>query len=73
MDATKLAIEALRKQIRTICIDANLFDRGMADYPYAQHCSKKKKELLAAIAVLEGKKSPSVPKSGDPAQLELFK
>lgn len=49
----KLAIEALRRQIKEIAIDANLFDRGWADYPHAQQCSQKRKKLLKAIAELE--------------------
>lgn len=55
MDTNKIAIEAIRKQIQKIAFDANLFDLGMSDNPYAERCSKQKKQLLAAIAKLEGK------------------
>ena len=53
MKNNKLAIEALRKQIQPIAFDANLWDLGIADYPHAQHCSEKRKALLAEIAALE--------------------
>ena len=53
-NTNKLAIEALRKQIQRIAFDANLWDRGIADYPHAEHCSQKRKQLQAAIAELEG-------------------
>lgn len=44
-----LAIEAIRKQIQLIAFDANLFDRGIATYPYAEACSKKRKALQEAL------------------------
>jgi len=49
---TRLAIEAIQKQIQRIAFDSNLFDRGLANYPYAENCSTKRKDLLAAIAEL---------------------
>ena len=70
----KLAIEALRKQIQKIAFDANLFDRGMADYPYAEECSRKKKKLLEAIAELGGGR-PLVerpPVEEHPLQIPMF-
>lgn len=48
----KIAVEALKKQIQKIAFDANLWDMGLADYPYAEKCSKKKKELLSVIEEL---------------------
>ena len=44
---------AIRKQIQKIAVDANLFDLSLADYPYAEQCSLKRKELQAAIEVIE--------------------
>jgi hypothetical protein len=55
MSTSKLAIEALRKQIQKIAFDANLFNKGLADYPYAKNCSEKRKELLKAIEELESR------------------
>jgi len=49
----KLAIEALQKQIQKIAFDANLWDRKIANYPHAEHCSEKKKEMLAEIERLK--------------------
>lgn len=49
------AIAALRSQIQRIAFDANIWDRGIGDYPYAEKCSKKRKRLLAEIARLQGK------------------
>ena len=51
--ANKIAIIAIRKQIQKIAVDANLFDLGLADYPYAEQCSLKRKELQTAIEVIE--------------------
>jgi hypothetical protein len=48
-----LAIEAIKKQIQKFAFDANLFDRGIANYPYAEKSSKKRKELLKVISELE--------------------
>lgn len=49
----QLAIDALHKQIQVIAVDANLWDAGIAQYPYAETCSKRKRELEAAIKVIE--------------------
>jgi len=49
----KLSIWALRKEIQKIAFDANLWDRGVAVYPYAEICSKRRKELLKEIERLE--------------------
>lgn len=51
----RLSIQALLKEIQGIAVDANLFDLGMAEYPYAEKCSRKKKDLLRAIAELSNK------------------
>jgi len=47
------AIEAIKRQIKTIAFDANLYDHGLADYPHAKNCSKKRKKLLKAIEELQ--------------------
>jgi hypothetical protein len=57
----RMAIDAIRKQIQRIAFDANVFDRGIGDYPYAQKCSEKRKKLLAEIEKLER-----------PKQMDLF-
>ena len=49
----KLAVEAIKKQIQKIAFEANLYDRGIADYPYAKKCSEKRKKLLAALEALQ--------------------
>lgn len=76
------AIAALRSQIQRIAFDANIWDRGIGDYPYAEKCSKKRKRLLAEIARLQGevvdtpKKSPKTKfeaeKRHSQGQLPLF-
>lgn len=48
------AITAIRAQIQRIAFDANIWDLGIGDYPYAEKCSKKRKVLLAEIARLQG-------------------
>jgi hypothetical protein len=51
----RLAIQALQAKIQLICFDANLFDLGIATYPHAESCSKKRRELNAEIVRLGGK------------------
>jgi len=51
----KLVADAIQKQIKTIAFDANLYDRGLADYPYAKRCSQKRKKLVAELNEIEGK------------------
>lgn len=48
-----LAIAAIRAQIQRIAFDANIWDLGIGDYPYAEKCSKKRKLLLAEIDRLQ--------------------
>lgn len=50
----EVAIDALKRQVQRIAFDANLWDLGIADYPYAEACSKKKKALIAQIRALGG-------------------
>lgn len=49
----KIAIHCIKREIRRICVDANLHDLYKADFPYAVKCSRKKKELLEAIQYFE--------------------
>ena len=49
------AITAIRAQIQRIAFDANIWDKGIGDYPYAEKCSKKRKLLLAEIDRLQGR------------------
>jgi len=51
----QIAIEAIRAQIQPIAFDANLWDRKIADYPWAEKCSIRRKQLLAAIDAINGK------------------
>lgn len=51
----QMAISALRAQIQRIAFDANLYDTKLCDNEYAERCSKKRKELQAAIDMLSGK------------------
>jgi len=51
----QIAIEAIRAQIQLIAFDANLWDRKIADYPWAEKCSIERKRLLVAIDVINGK------------------
>lgn len=61
MKKNAIAIEAIRRQIQDIAFDANLFDWGFADYPYAEKCSKKRKQLLDEIARLEKNEPEQIP------------
>ena len=51
--AVKLAVMALKEQIKIIAFDANAYDVRKIDYPYAIKCSKKRSEYLEAIKILE--------------------
>lgn len=51
--ARKIAIEAIRQQIKTITVDANMHDRLGATYPHAINASKRRKELIEAIDTLK--------------------
>lgn len=51
--ARKIAIEAIRQQIKSITIDANMHDRLGATYPHAINASKRRRELLEAIDTLK--------------------
>jgi len=76
------AITAIRAQIQRIAFDANIWDKGIGNYPYAEKCSQKRKLLLAEIARLQGevvdtpKKTPKLKfeakKRHSQWQLELF-
>lgn len=72
MDTNKIAIEAIKTKIQRIAFDANLFDRGIADYPYAERCSKEKKKLMAAIEKLEGRKIAKPSAKVDTLQLRFL-
>jgi hypothetical protein len=52
--AIKLAIEALRHQLKEVVFDANIFDAGIADTPHAKGCSIRRKSYFEAIEILEG-------------------
>ena len=54
LTVNQIAIAAIKRQIKKIAFDANLYDRKWADYPHAKNCSEKRKELLKAIKELEG-------------------
>ena len=51
--ALKLAIEALKKRVQGLAIEANLHDIYHADYPGAVRASKERKQLAEAIRWLE--------------------
>ena len=51
--AINLALECIDKEIRKTNFDANLFDKGLADYPMAQKASKHRQELRQAKVILE--------------------
>ena len=53
---TKLAIEALRKQIQRIAFDANMYEIYHVTNAHAENCFKLRKKLLAAIKDLENPK-----------------
>lgn len=72
MDTNKIAIEAIRARIQKIAFDANLFDLGIADYPYSEKCSKERKKLLAAIEKIEGRKIAKPLNEVDTLQLSLL-
>ena len=51
--STKLAIEAIRKQIQKIAFDANMYEIYHVTNAHAENCFKLRKKLLQAIADLE--------------------
>lgn len=51
--AVRIAIAAMREEIRRLNVEANLFDMLGADHPAAVSASKKRKEIKEAIAVIE--------------------
>jgi hypothetical protein len=54
--AYSVAIESMRLEIKKIAFDANMYDRGLADYNLAKNRSKRKKELEDAIQMLQDNK-----------------
>ena len=62
------AVKALRAQIQRIAFDANIYDLGIGDYPYAEKCSKKRKALLAEIARLQGGGTVEMPRKRTKSQ-----
>jgi hypothetical protein len=50
--AIKIAAAIVRKEIQRISVDANLYDWGIADYPYAKKCSDRRKELREVLGML---------------------
>ena len=58
--STKLAIDALRKQIQKIAFDANMYDIYHVTNPHAENCFKLRKKLLEAIAELERPKQATL-------------
>lgn len=66
------AILALRAQIQKIAFDANIWDRGIGNYPWAEKCSKKRQKLLAEIARLQGE-TVEVPRKARKTKFEAKK
>lgn len=54
--STKLAIDAIRKQIQKIAFDANMYEIYHIDNPYAENCYKLREKLRQAIKDLENPK-----------------
>jgi len=51
--AVKMAVKAMKEQIKTVSFDANMHDQYRADYPLAVKSSKTRADYLEAIRVLE--------------------
>ena len=49
----KLALEALRREYKSLSVDALIYERYGATYPEAVRASKRRAELAAAIRELE--------------------
>lgn len=49
----KLALEALRREFKSLSVDAWVHEIHGATYPEALRASKRRREILAAIAELE--------------------
>jgi uncharacterized protein YqgQ len=47
--ARKLVIELLNAELKRIAFDANLFDRGLADYAKARWASERRQQVKAAL------------------------
>ena len=52
--AVKIAIEAMRKEIKQYAIDAHLYEKFGVRNPTSENAFKKRTELLQAIKVLKG-------------------
>jgi hypothetical protein len=52
--AVKIALEAMRKEIKQYAFDANLYERFGERNPTAENAFKKRTELLQAVKVLKG-------------------
>jgi hypothetical protein len=52
-DALKIAIEAMRKEIQSIAVDANFHDLYDADYPAAENAAHRRFLLKQAIKALQ--------------------
>lgn len=72
MSANDIAIDSIKARIQRIAFDANLFDLGIADYPYSEKCSKEKKKLMAIIKRLEGRNISKPSLKVDVSQLRLM-
>ena len=51
--AVTLALECIDKELRKVAFDANLFDKGLADYLGAKKASERRRELLHARSRLK--------------------
>lgn len=50
--AINYAIECIQAEIKRIAVDANLYDKGIADYDMAKRRSERRKLLQEAIEEL---------------------
>ena len=52
--AIQLALDLIEAEIKTLNVEANLYDMLQADHPAAIKASRKRKELREAITILKG-------------------
>ena len=48
----KLAIECIQAEIERLSFDAEVYDRGLGDYPAARRASLRRRQLQTALASL---------------------
>lgn len=60
--AFKIAIESMKREMKTIAVDANLYELFGVDNPSAVNAYHRREKLREAIKLLSGKPDPDSPR-----------